>query len=79
MYKEILQEDLDKCKVLHDKIKNHEFRKNPQLYLLDDYAELFEDVDDILMGWDWVIDDCGRIHTEDTIYESYEEFLREWI
>ena len=28
---------------------------------------------------DWVIDDCGRIHSEDTIYESYEEFLREWI
>ena len=27
----------------------------------------------------WVIDDCGRIHSEDTIYESYEEFLREWI
>ena len=50
MYKEILQEDLDKCKILHDKIKNHEFRKNPQLYLLDEYAELFEDVDDILMG-----------------------------
>ena len=28
---------------------------------------------------DWVIDDCGRIHSEDTIYESYEEFLRDWI
>ena len=28
---------------------------------------------------DWVIDDCGRIHSEDAIYESYEEFLREWI
>ena len=27
----------------------------------------------------WVIEDCGRIHSEDTIYESYEEFLREWI
>ena len=27
----------------------------------------------------WVIDEHGRIHTEDTIYESYEEFLREWI
>ena len=52
MYKEILQEDLDKCKILHDKIKSHEFRKNPQLYLLDEYAELFEDVDDILQDLD---------------------------
>ena len=50
MYKELLQEDLDKCKILHDKIKSHEFRKNPQLYLLDEYAELFEDVDDVLKG-----------------------------
>jgi len=53
MYKEILKEDLDKCKVLHDKIKNHEFRKNPQLYLLDEYAKLFEEVDDALTVFDW--------------------------
>lgn len=26
----------------------------------------------------WSIDDKGRIHSEDTIYESYEEFLSEW-
>ena len=26
----------------------------------------------------WSIDDNGRIHSEDTIYESYEEFLSEW-
>ena len=53
MYKEILQEDLDKCKILHDKIKNHEFRKNPQLYLLEEYAKLFEEVDDALTVFDW--------------------------
>ena len=28
---------------------------------------------------DWRIDEWGRIHSEDDIYESYEEFLREWI
>ena len=28
---------------------------------------------------DWCIDECGRIHSEDTIYENYEEFLKEWI
>ena len=53
MYKELLKEDFEKLKTLHDKIKNHEFRKNPQLYLLDEYAKLFEDVNDILTGWDW--------------------------
>ena len=34
-------------------------------------------------GDDWVeswgIDDKGRIYSEDTIYENYEEFLREWV
>jgi hypothetical protein len=33
-------------------------------------------------GDEWVeylsIDDKGRIHSEDAIYENYEEFLREW-
>ena len=28
---------------------------------------------------DWRIDECGRIHSEDAIYENYEEFLKEWI
>ena len=28
---------------------------------------------------DWRIDEQGRIHSEDDIYENYEEFLREWI
>lgn len=53
MHKEILKEDLEKVKILHDKIKSHEFRKNPQMYLLDEYAELFEDANNIFTGWDW--------------------------
>ena len=36
-----------------------------------------EDEDDVVE--DWRIDDCGRIHTEDAVYENYEEFLKEWI
>ena len=28
---------------------------------------------------DWRIDEYGRIYSEDDIYESYEEFLREWV
>lgn len=26
----------------------------------------------------WSIDDKGKIYSEDTIYDSYKEFLREW-
>lgn len=26
----------------------------------------------------WSIDDKGRIYSEETIYENYEEFLGEW-
>lgn len=42
------KEDIEKLKILHDKIKNHEFRKNPQKYLLDEYAELFKQVYNII-------------------------------
>ena len=28
---------------------------------------------------DWRIDEYGRIYSEYDIYESYEEFLREWV
>lgn len=35
MRKEIDSEDIKKLRVLHDKIKNHPFRKSPELYLLD--------------------------------------------
>ena len=28
---------------------------------------------------DWRIDEFGRIHSEDEIYESYEGFLKEWV
>ena len=42
------KEDIQKLQILHDKIKNHEFRKNPQQYLLDEYANLFEDVNKVI-------------------------------
>ena len=43
MFKPISQETLDKLRVLHDKIKNHEFRKSPEKYLLDEYFDLYDD------------------------------------
>lgn len=58
----INKEDLEKLKVLHDKIKNHEFRKNPQLYLLEEYAKLFEAVNDVIEEFDWDEHDCNRIY-----------------
>lgn len=66
MYKEILKEDLEKVTILHNKIKNHEFRKNPQLYLLGEYVNLFEDVNNILKGWNW----------DDTHYQIVYKYYR---
>ena len=42
------KEDLEKLKAIHDRIKNHEFRHNPQRYLVKEYAQLFEDAVDII-------------------------------
>ena len=36
------EEDLKKLRILHDKIKNHDFRKGPEKYLLDEYANLLD-------------------------------------
>lgn len=36
------EEDLKKLRILHDKIKNHDFRKAPEKYLLDEYANLLD-------------------------------------
>ena len=36
------EEDIKKLRILHDKIKNDEFRKAPEKYLLDEYSELFD-------------------------------------
>lgn len=41
------KEDLEKGKILHDQIKNHIFRKAPELYLLDEYTSLFDKVFDL--------------------------------
>jgi len=42
------KEDLEKLKAIHDRIKNHEFRHNPQQYLIKEYAKLFEDAVNII-------------------------------
>jgi len=36
------EEDLKKLRILHDKIKNHDFRKAPEKYLLVEYANLLD-------------------------------------
>ena len=36
------EEDLKKLRILHDKIKNHNFRKSPEKYLLDEYFDLLD-------------------------------------
>ena len=56
--KPISEETINKLSLLHDKIKNHSFRKNPELYLLDEYYELCD------KGLDNII---GRY-----VYDTYE-------
>ena len=42
MFKPITEETLSKLKVIHDKIKNHPFRKTLERYLLDEYFDLYD-------------------------------------
>jgi len=42
MFKPISKETLDELRVLHDKIKNHPFRKSLERYLLDEYFDLYD-------------------------------------
>ena len=51
------KEDLEKGRLLHDQIKNHIFRKSPELYLLDEYTELFQKVFRLFSQYNY-LDDC---------------------
>lgn len=42
MFKPIIDETLSELKVIHDKIKNHPFRKTLERYLLDEYFDLYD-------------------------------------
>ena len=41
MFKPITEETLQKLSKLHDKIKNHQFRKSPEKWLLEEYFDLY--------------------------------------
>lgn len=58
MFKPITPEVISKLQVLHDKIKNHPFRKSLERYLLDEYFELYDKK---------LLDIIGRY-----IYDTYE-------
>jgi hypothetical protein len=42
MFKPITEKTFLELKKIHDKIKNHEFRKSPEKWLLDDYFDLYD-------------------------------------
>lgn len=44
MRAELTQEEIKKGWILHNKAKNHPFRKDPQLYLLDEYKDILMDM-----------------------------------
>lgn len=46
------EEEIKKGWAIHDQIKNHDFRKTPELYLLEEYDDLFaHKLYDIVCGW----------------------------
>ena len=58
MFKPITEETLQKLSKLHDKIKNHQFRKSPEKWLLDEYFDLYNKT---------LYDIIGRY-----VYDTYE-------
>ena len=61
---------------LYNKISNETYNGTSMTFEVHIHSDQGEGYDWIE---DWCIDECGRIYSEDDIYESYEEFLREWV
>lgn len=62
------KEDIEKGKILHDKIKSHQFRFEPQLYLLEEYDELIEDIQRLFSRYD---EECFDKETWKTTYKYH--------
>ena len=61
---------------LYNKISNETYNGTSMTFEVHIHSDQGEGYDWIE---DWCIDEYGRIYSEDGIYESYEEFLREWV
>ena len=61
---------------LYNKISNETYNGTSMTFEVHIHSDQGEGYDWIE---DWRIDEYGRIYSEDDIYESYEEFLREWV
>ena len=61
---------------LYNKISNETYNGTSMTFEVHIHSDQGEGYDWIE---DWCIDEYGRIYSEDEIYESYEEFLREWV
>lgn len=61
---------------LYNKISNETYNGTSMTFEVHIHSDQGEGYDWIE---DWCIDEYGRIYSEDDIYESYEEFLREWV
>lgn len=70
------KEDIEKGKVLHDKIKAHPFRLEPQLYLLDEYDELINNISRLFSRYS----ELGVDENYRTLYKYHRlEFVTEKI
>ncbi len=74
--KPISEETINKLSLLHDKIKNHPFRKSPELYLLDEYYELCDKGLDNIIG-KYVYDTYEL--SKEGIYLYYRSIHDRWL
>ncbi len=50
--RQLTEEEIKKGWIIHDKIKNHDFRKQPELYLLEEYENLvYKQLYELVCGW----------------------------
>lgn len=62
--RQLTEEEIKKGWIIHDKIKNHDFRKCPELYLMEEHEDLiYHQMYDLICGWrveDIVTDENGE-------------------
>jgi hypothetical protein len=78
MFKPITEKTLLELSKLHDKIKNHQFRKSPEKWLLDEYFDLYnKDLLDIIGRYTYDDDDYKL--TNKGVYLYYRYIRDRWL
>lgn len=68
MREQLTQEEIKQGWLIHDQIKNHPFRKCPELYMFDEYADLIKKMTDFVCGW--IVEDIVTNENGEKVYEK---------